>query len=147
MSYFPRAARLFVALAVVGATLTLPVAAADATEQHPRQAKARKAAQHRAEVARARARVAALQAAHARAVARAHALVVAQVKLRLREKKSVPKRASIVFDKNWKNPYRSRITFSAWAKVGKKKWVPIERASIMIPLWCQMRTRRPTLTG
>jgi hypothetical protein len=129
MSYFPRTARLLVALAVVGATLTLPVAAADATEQHPRQAKARKAAQHRAEVARARARVAALQAAHARALARAHALAVAQVKLRLREKKSVPKRASIVFDKNWKNPYRSRITFSAWAKVGKKKWVPIERAS------------------
>jgi hypothetical protein len=61
-------------------------------------------------------------------VARAQALAVARFKLRLREKKSVPKRASIVFDKNWSNPYRSTITFRAWAKVGKK-WVPIERAS------------------
>ena len=129
MSYFPRTARLVVALALVGATLTLPVAAADASEQHPRPAKARKAAQHRAELARARERVVALQAARALAAARAHAEAVARVKLSLRAKKSVPKRASIVFDKNWKNPYRSTITFRAWAKVGKKRWMLIERAS------------------
>ena len=126
---FPRTARLVVALALVGATLTLPVAAADASEQHPRPAKARKAAQHRAELARARERVVALQAARALAAARAHAEAVAGVKPALRAKKSVPKRASIVFDKNWKNPYRSTITFRAWAKVGKKRWMLIERAS------------------
>ena len=38
MSYFPRAARLLVTLSVVGGTLTVPVAAADATEPHPRPA-------------------------------------------------------------------------------------------------------------
>ena len=65
--------------------------------------------------------------------ARAHAAAVAAMQLRLRKNKRLPKRAEIVFDKNWKNPYDSRIIFRAWARTGAKKgtrkWVPVEQAS------------------
>ncbi len=82
----------------------------------------------------AKARAAAAAAAEAARVeaARLHAQAVAQRQLRLRKNKRVPKRASIVFDKNWKNPFKSVLTFRAWAKTGPKgqrKWELIEKAS------------------
>ena len=52
--------------------------------------------------------------------------------LRLRNNKRIPHRAAIVFDKNWDNPFDSRIIFRSWAKTGpkgKKKWVRVEQAS------------------
>ena len=80
--------------------------------------------------ARARARAAA-EAARIRA-ARLHARAVARKNLRLRNNKRIPHRAAIVFDKNWDNPFDSRIIFRSWAKTGpkgKKKWVRVEQAS------------------
>ncbi len=129
MSYFPPAARFFVVLTLACGALTLPTVAVAAdhprpvaqTADHPRHETRRQS--------RARARAEAALAARVRA----HSLAVARMKASLRANKSVPKRASIVFDKNWKNPYNSRMYFRVWAKTGlkkgPKKWVPVEQAS------------------
>ena len=126
MSYFPRWARVFVVLTLACGALTLPTVAVAAGDSRPRAHHQRQ--QSRVE-ARARARAAAAQAARVRA----HALAVTRMKARLRANKKIPKRVSIVFDKNWRNPFRSRIYFRAWAKArpkaGPKKWVPVEQAS------------------
>ena len=78
--------------------------------------------------ARAKARA---EAARVRA-ARLHARAVARKNLRLRNNKRIPHRAAIIFNKNWDDPYDSRIIFRSWAKTGpkgKKKWVRVEQAS------------------
>ena len=136
MSYFPRAARVLVVLALSSTAAAFPSAAVAA--QHPRPAQkslhaAPRLTRHQQRVlARARAAAAAAEAARLQA-ARAHALAVARMQLRLRQNKRLPKRAAIVFDKNWQNPYDSRIIFRAWAKTGPKKgpkkWVRVEQAS------------------
>ncbi|MET0999482.1 MAG: hypothetical protein ABWX73_12250 [Marmoricola sp.] len=103
MSYFPRAARLLVVLALAGSALAVPPAAVAADQSRP-----------------------------VTQVVRPEALAVAAMQKRLRQNKRLPKRASITFIKNWKNPHASRLTFRAWAKAGpkgKKKWVPIEQAT------------------
>ncbi len=110
MSYFPRGARLFVALALVGSAVVFPHAAAAATDRSRPVAKARPA------VVKAPVTVSAVSA----------------LQKRLRQNKRVPKRAVIVFDKFWQNPFASRLIFRAWAKAGpkrNKKWVLIEQAS------------------
>jgi hypothetical protein len=138
MSYFPRAARLFVVLALASTAAVLP-SAADAAQQpqvthppKPRLQDQQPTRKERRALALAKARAAAAQAARVEA-ARVHAAAVAAAQLRLRQNRSLPKRASIVFDKNWKNPYDSRIIFRAWARTGPKKgpkaWVPVEQAS------------------
>jgi len=132
MSYFPRAARLVVVLAVAFAGSV--VASAAVAVDHPRSAKVsrdhgdklttkqvrqRARAQERAEAARVR-------------VARLHARAVARKNLRLRNNKRIPHRSAIIFNKNWDDPYDSRIIFRSWAKTGpkgKKKWVRVEQAS------------------
>lgn len=135
MSYFPRAARVFVVLALTGAAAALPAAAVAA--EHPRtvhkvrEADSRPTRQQVRAQAAARARAAAAEAARV-AAARLHALALARMQLRLRQDKRLPKRASIVFDKNWKNPFKSLLTFRAWARTGPKghkKWVLVEQAS------------------
>jgi hypothetical protein len=125
MSYFPRAARLLVVLTLACGGATVPAVAVAADHASP-------GVHHRRHETRAHARARAR--AHALAVrrARAHALAVARMKARLRADRKVPKRASIVFDKNWKNPFDSRIYFRAWARTGPKgarKWVPVEQES------------------
>jgi hypothetical protein len=107
MSSFPRAARLFVVLALAfGTVTTLPTVAVGAT---PRPV-ARPASKH------------ALAQARVRAQARA------RVRAGLRKDPRVPKRAAIVFHKNQKNPFNSRIYFRVWAKHGKT-WVKVDAAS------------------
>jgi hypothetical protein len=135
MSYFPHAARLFVVLALTCAAATVPSAAVAA--DHPRSASVSRHHGHalthkqRRERARARARAAAAEAARLRA-ARLHARAIALRNLRLRNNKRIHHRAAIIFDKNWDNPFDSRIIFRSWAKAGpkgKKKWVRVEQAS------------------
>ncbi len=102
MSFFPRAARLLVALALAGSALAFPHPAGGADQSRPV------------------------------AQVLPDALAVTAVQKRLRQNKRLPKRAAITFRKNWKNPHASLLTFRAWAKVGprgKKKWVPIEQAT------------------
>jgi hypothetical protein len=126
MSYFPHAARCFVVLALACGAIALPTVAVAAEQpgsasgQHQRH-------ETRAEK-RARIRAAAIEAERIR-VARAHALAVQQLKARLRADKHVRKRAVIVFDKNWHNPYDSRVLFRVWARTGPKgakKWLRVE---------------------
>jgi len=135
MSYFPRAARLFVVLTLAWAGAVVPAAAvaddrsrsAQVSRHHGDKLTKKQARQR----ARAKARAAAAEAARIRA-ARIHARVVARKNLRLRNNKRIPHRAAIVFDKNWDNPFDSRIIFRSWAKVGprgKKKWIRVEQAS------------------
>jgi hypothetical protein len=128
MSSFPRVARVFVVLALAGTTATLP-SSADAA-QHARTTQQ---AEHNAKKpTRKQQRALALARARAAAAARVRAAALAAAQLRMRKNKRLPKRASIVFDKNWKNPYDSRVIFRAWAKTGPKghkKWVLIEQAS------------------
>jgi hypothetical protein len=108
MSYFPRAARVFVVLALASSAIAWPtLTAATAASPKPTTARAKVVpAQHR--------------------TARAKALALRKASLRVDRK--VPKRASIVFDKNQKSPFNSRVYFRVWAKSGKK-WVPIEASS------------------
>ena len=57
---------------------------------------------------------------------------MARKNLRLRNNTRIPHRAVIVFNKNWDNPFDSRIIFRSWAKTGpkgKKEWVRVEQAS------------------
>jgi hypothetical protein len=136
MSYFPSTARVLVVLALSCAAAAFPSGAIAA--EHPRAVvksgqHAEKLTRHQLRVlARARARAAAAAAAKLEA-ARVHALAVARMQLALRQNKRLPKRASIVLDKNWRNPYDSRIIFRAWAKTGPrkgpKKWVLVEQGS------------------
>ncbi len=113
MSYFPRGARVLFVLALAGSAVVFPppaVAAVVTTDQSRPLAKQRPAVAKKP----------------------ADALAVATQLKRLRQNKRLPKRAVILFDKNQKNPFASRLTFRADALVGprgKKKWVPIERAS------------------
>ena len=65
--------------------------------------------------------------------ARLHARAVARKNLRLRNNKRIPHRAAIIFNKNWDDPYDSRIIFRSWAKTGpkgKKKWVRVEQGFV-----------------
>ncbi|MEO7352461.1 MAG: hypothetical protein ABIR34_04070 [Marmoricola sp.] len=136
MSSFPRAARVLVVLAFATTAAAVPADALAA--EHPRsthQARhhaAHLTPAHRRARKRAEARAAAAEAARVRA-ARVHALAVAAMKARLRDNKRLPHRASIVFDKFWKNPYNSRIIFRAWAKPHPRKqprkWFPVEQVS------------------
>jgi hypothetical protein len=129
MSYFPRAARVFMVLALSCGAAAIPTVAVAAG--HPRPAA--QSAQHPRHETRAEARARARAAAARAARIRAHMLAVVQMRASLRANKKVRKRASIVFDKNWKNPYNSRMYFRAWARTGPKngpkKWVPIEQES------------------
>ena len=129
MSYFPRAARVFVVLTLSCGAAALPAVAVAAA--HPRPAA--QSAQHPRHETRAQARARARADAAQAARVRAHSLAVARMKASLRANKLVAKRAAIVFDKNWKNPYNSRMYFRVWAKTGPKqgprKWVPIEQES------------------
>jgi hypothetical protein len=132
MSYFPRAARLLVVLTLAFAGAAVPSAAV--ADHHPRSAKVsrhhgekltKKQIRHRAR-ARARAEAARIHAA------RLHALAVARRNLQLRNNKRIPHRAAIVFNKNWANPFDSRIIFRSWAKTGpkgKRKWLRVEQVS------------------
>jgi hypothetical protein len=132
MSYFPRAARLLVVLTVACAGSVVPSAAvaadharSDKVSRHHGHPLTEKQIRHRA---RAKAR---LEAARIR-VARLHARAVARKHLRLRNNRRIPHRATIIFDKNWKNPYDSRIIFRSWARTGpkgRKRWVRVEQAS------------------
>lgn len=144
MSYFPRAARVLVVLALSSAAAMFPSAAQASDPPRPAQNAAQSAVakvRHHAKgltrrqaraLALARARAAALEAARIRA-AQARAVTVALHQKQLRQNKRLPKRASIVLDKNWSNPYDSRVVFRAWARtgptLGPKKWVPVEQAS------------------
>src|SRR5687767_10205087 len=111
MSYFPRAALFLVVLAVAFAGAVVPTAAvaddktrsAKVSRHHgekltKKQVRQRARAKARAEAARVRA-------------ARLHALAVARRNLQLRNNKRIPHRAAIVFNKNWDNPFDSRIIF------------------------------------
>jgi hypothetical protein len=112
MSFFPRAARVFVVLALTGAASALPTSAVAAQDSSPAP---RPQPHHAASTAK-----------------QLHAEGVATRVLRLRKNKRLPKRASIVFDKSWKDPFSSLITFRAWARTGPKghrKWVLVEHAS------------------
>ena len=129
MSSFPLAARCFVVLALACGAVTLPTVAiaaekpGAAVEHKPRH-------ETRAE-RRARIRAATVEAERLR-VARAHALAVQQLKARLRANKHVRKRAVILFDKNWRNPYDSRVIFRVWARSGPKgakKWLRVENTA------------------
>ena len=120
MSDFPRAARLFVVLTMACAGAVVPSAAV--ADDHPRSAQVsrhhgdkltKKQIRQRA---RAKARA---EAARVRA-AQLHARAVARKNLRLRNNTRIPHRAVIVFNKNWDNPFDSRIIFRSWAKTGPK---------------------------
>ena len=135
MSYFPHGARLLVVLALACAAAIQPsvAAAADPPRHTPTSRQHAHALTHKQlrERARARAQAEAAAAARVRA-ARLQARAVALRKLRLRDNKRIPHRAAIVFDKNWENPFDSRIFFRAWAKAGpkgRKTWVPVEHDS------------------
>jgi hypothetical protein len=111
MSSFPRAARCFVVLALASPVVLLPVVAT----ANP--------------AAAVRAAASASAAPAAAPTVRAQALVQQKArKAALRKNPKVPKRAAIVFEKNWRNPFASRVHFRVWAKQGRK-WVPVEAAS------------------
>ena len=132
MSYFPLAARLLVVLAVAFAGSLVPSAAvgvdhsrsANVSRHHgekltKKQVRQRARAKARAEAARVHA-------------AQVHAAAVARKNLRLRNNKRIPHRAAIIFNKNWDDPFDSRIIFRSWAKTGpkgKKKWIRVEQVS------------------
>jgi len=138
MSYFPRAARVLVVLALSASVVAVPVTAV-AAEKHSSvhrtshkvvhkaaKKKVRHLTRHQLRVKRAKARQARVRAA------RVHARLVAR-NTRLRKDRSLPHQASIVFDKNWKNPFNSRIVFHVWVKPHPKKqpkrWVEVEKVS------------------
>jgi hypothetical protein len=140
MSYFPRAARVLVVLALSSTAAAFPSAALAAERPRPASTSVQQVAQkapaptrrQARALARAQAVAAAAEAAKVRA-AQVRALAVAAMQKRLRQDKRLPKRAVILFDKNWKNPYQSRVVFRAWARTGPKKgprkWVEVEEAS------------------
>jgi hypothetical protein len=136
MSYFPRAARVLVVLAMSSAAIVVP-SSAIAAEHRPAAHQVRPHAKHltrhqRLAKLRAYRRAVAAKAARKRA-AQARARAVKARNLKLRENKRLPHKASIVFDKNWKNPYNSRIVWHVWVKPhpGKqpRRWVEVEKAS------------------
>jgi hypothetical protein len=140
MSYFPRAARVLVVLALSAAVAAVPSTAV-AAEKKPSAHRARHHAPHltRHQLRVKRAHERAHQRAKARAervarvkAARAHARRAVRNK-RLRTNMSLPHQASIVFDKNWKNPFDSRIVFHVWVKPHPRKqpkrWVEVEKVS------------------
>jgi len=106
MSSFPRVARLFVVLALASTTFTLPDLAAATDVPRP---------SGKTPVTEP------LQTTGAQALAR--------TKARLREDRKVPKRAVIVFEKNQRNPFNSRVYLRVWAKQKPKTWVPVEESS------------------
>jgi hypothetical protein len=110
MSYFPRAARVVVVLALSGAVVVVPSTAL--ATSHPQPAsKPRHAQPPRVQL---------------------RAPVVTPRQLLLRKDRRVAKRVAIVFAKNGRNPFDSRVTFRAWARTGSKKtqkWELVEQAS------------------
>lgn len=136
MSYFPRSARVLVVLALSSAAVVVPSAAVAAehrdTVHQARDHKTHLTRHQRLVKKHAHQRAVAARAAQARA-ARVHARAVKARNLKLRKNKLLPHKASIVFDKNWKNPFRSRIVFHVWVKPHPtkqpKRWVEVEKAS------------------
>lgn len=151
MSYFPRAARVLVVLALSSAAAVVP-SAAFAAEHRPATGKARHdkaqhdrarhhtASHHRAprthhqRLVRKRAHHRAVVAKRAKArAARLHARAIEVRNVKLRKNTKLPHKASIVFDKNWKNPFDSKIVFHVWVKPHPtkqpKRWVEVEKQS------------------
>jgi hypothetical protein len=133
MGYFPRLARVLVVLAVSSAASVVPSVAV-AAEHHKTVHRARhdtKPLTRHQRLAKKRAHRRVV-AARVRA-ARAHARAIRARNVKLRKNKRLPHKASIVFDKNWKNPYDSRIVWHVWVKPHPqkhpKRWVEVEKAS------------------